>query len=1555
MDKLRKSEQKLVKFGAAIGVKVHFVESSDKGNRGVFTHNGEIYINRKAAVPAKAIFVHEFVHWLKASPENAGAYDVLHACLENLEGIVNKERIDKYRQRIFDGENMTDEEIAEEIICDAMSNSESAEKLMRAVNNIDASLATKIGSYLKAMWDKFCKAIGFNPRKLSREQTLPNELSVSEMQKADAVFNRILMNLKDENGKPVFKKVGTELFLAESNSKPSESYAINPIDYTYAMAYSRENVVDGPIANSQGSSDNISVEFEGDAVETQRVFDKYLTQGLKELTRQTIEKEITDNIKDFDKLSGPVELDKALNSLPFFTRARQWLQKQEVKNNPAYQDRMATRYEYARRCFLNDRRIRDRLVRQTSGYEQQERVHGAVSAGISGVDRAKQNGNVQQTASRRIVAGRVGEYRFVQNHFNQLIENMKDKHSQQGAFSNADNHKQEQFDILQKHNPMTDDYHVGIRSVGDILTAEEAFSEIDPDEAFLYPDFTEEDAQEALSKGKVTVYSSYPIEQGVFVSPSKAMASDYADGGKVYSKEVSLNDVAWINDSEGMMAQTTSGNNKVKRSRSRDVGISPSTDGVAIAQNANKNLLASMKGIVSRLNPLHHEELENIRIDRKDDKADLSLVEYTFTSAARLAKKYKAVEPFFNIAKQAVTKQEQLRYYFNSKMNEIDETLGWSKLKNDPKFKERKEQLQKILFDGDIEGREYTNAELAKDGYGPEVIKAYRQMRSLLDYAWKIANDTKSRIRYYSVACKNSAFADAEFAGIKAKNPFAEIISKVKNTDGTVTLNYKESHIYHVAARNMTVEELETLKQDKDVYIQRVKQSAIDGNVVVTYDQRNAGLNKRGGYVPHVFHGWYVCKVDKDGKPMLDADGNVDKDSIMITADSMSEAVKLGEKLAKQDKNGNYVVTPQTFSAPGAQEQAVVMGDYDYAKVISKVANSMTMSIADAKAMMNGTVKMKNRGRFYGYAMQRKGFSGYERNVYLATMKYFNQTARYVALDPFKRNAISMYNRTFGSFDDDNVASRSATAKWIRKYISDMNGNPTWVEKMINRFLHGLGLGKERAGGRPALWIQQNVFTYPMTIAKLGILNPASSILNLTQLFNLYGAMDEKVMSGEAYRRLLKNGFRDTFKAMSEKNSALGKLLWEDLGLNYQIGMDISAGYSNAEVTSLASLHGFTARMAGKSMYLFRQSDAFARGVTLLTAYNKALGEGKSKAEAIEYAKKINDKVNFDYSVADEPWIFRAFGPISKVLLQFKKYPVKQIELFHDFYLDGREAGLNKKQAALRMLKYMAPYMAMSGMMGIPFVSLAGGLFSALMATAGGDDDWEWEKKMKQYMIAEFGMDSPLTQWWLYGAGSMIGINAGTRIGVGDFMGSSSYNAADGIGGLLWNQTTLGSTINQVAKQVSYRNYAEAVKAINPTAGNILQAYKGEVRTTRGRMKYEYQTLAERIWRAIGFTPLNESIAGDLASFEYAEKQEQTKGKERAVDDFLAEPSEENAKRLNEYGVTPKTIQNEVARRTMNRHDLNQLEKEKAEKKAKSNKTEKKYSANDYLKKLNEK
>lgn len=125
-----------------------------------------------------------------------------------------------------------------------------------------------------------------------------------------------------------------------------------------------------------------------------------------------------------------------------------------------------------------------------------------------------------------------------------------------GTTSSLGNTKEQQFKIISKSNPMLDDYHTGIRSVNDIKTATEAFrTKIDLDDDYVYPDFTRADGEKALKTGKITVYSSKDIKNGNFVSTSRMMAEDYAGGGKIFSKTVNINDVAWINSGEGQFAK----------------------------------------------------------------------------------------------------------------------------------------------------------------------------------------------------------------------------------------------------------------------------------------------------------------------------------------------------------------------------------------------------------------------------------------------------------------------------------------------------------------------------------------------------------------------------------------------------------------------------------------------------------------------------------------------------------------------------------------------------------------------------------------------------------------------------------------------------------------------------------------------------------------------------------------------------------------------------------------------------------------------------------------
>lgn len=111
-----------------------------------------------------------------------------------------------------------------------------------------------------------------------------------------------------------------------------------------------------------------------------------------------------------------------------------------------------------------------------------------------------------------------------------------------------------QFEIIQKNNPMFDDEHVGIRSPKEIKSFSEA---IEDAESFVWGDFSKADAQKALRKGIVKVYSSYPIKNGTFVSTSYIQALQYAgdNAAKVNSKTVALDSVAWINGDEGQYAK----------------------------------------------------------------------------------------------------------------------------------------------------------------------------------------------------------------------------------------------------------------------------------------------------------------------------------------------------------------------------------------------------------------------------------------------------------------------------------------------------------------------------------------------------------------------------------------------------------------------------------------------------------------------------------------------------------------------------------------------------------------------------------------------------------------------------------------------------------------------------------------------------------------------------------------------------------------------------------------------------------------------------------------
>ena len=125
--------------------------------------------------------------------------------------------------------------------------------------------------------------------------------------------------------------------------------------------------------------------------------------------------------------------------------------------------------------------------------------------------------------------------------------------------------KEKQLETILTFNPMLDDYHTGIRTVSDIHTFQELYDEeilngstYDEFDLVVYDEpksLYVPNIEEILKKGTITVYSSYPIKQGVFVTPSKVEARSYSGGKPIYSRRVRLTDVAWIDFNEGQYAK----------------------------------------------------------------------------------------------------------------------------------------------------------------------------------------------------------------------------------------------------------------------------------------------------------------------------------------------------------------------------------------------------------------------------------------------------------------------------------------------------------------------------------------------------------------------------------------------------------------------------------------------------------------------------------------------------------------------------------------------------------------------------------------------------------------------------------------------------------------------------------------------------------------------------------------------------------------------------------------------------------------------------------------
>ena len=176
----------------------------------------------------------------------------------------------------------------------------------------------------------------------------------------------------------------------------------------------------------------------------------------------------------------------------------------------------------------------------------------------------------------------------------------------------ADNQslKEAQLQVIQQSNPADDTYHTWIRNVEDIHTLGEALEDPEWDYDEFDPDYTRAMAEDAIQTGEIRVYSSYPISEGVFVTPSEMEAESYSADGRVYSEVVPIEDVAWIDPTQGQYAPVSVNGQTVDRT---SYSLTQATEGRKMSSRARRDVNQTMNAVQTELRGLIEAETRAAR------------------------------------------------------------------------------------------------------------------------------------------------------------------------------------------------------------------------------------------------------------------------------------------------------------------------------------------------------------------------------------------------------------------------------------------------------------------------------------------------------------------------------------------------------------------------------------------------------------------------------------------------------------------------------------------------------------------------------------------------------------------------------------------------------------------------------------------------------------------------------------------------------------------------------------------------------------------------------
>lgn len=495
---------------------------------------------------------------------------------------------------------------------------------------------------------------------------------------------------------------------------------------------------------------------------------------------------------------------------------------------------------------------------------------------------------------------------------------------------------------------------------------------------------------------------------------------------------------------------------------------------------------------------------------------------------------------------------------------------------------------------------------------------------------------------------------------------------------------------------------------------------------------------------------------------------------------------------------------------------------------------------------------------------------------------YIRYNARYIPTSVFYYRATALYRDITGhdyksQFGRGGEGAQNDYQEILNNFIGSVVGLPNGVDKMLNQVFNDV-FGKtwvKAMFGEKAVTDALGFSMQTITVLKLGMFRPTAAIAQLGTLMNI------TTFSG--FNKLTAQAMRDA-SLYSGNVSLSEKKMFNRIGLNREDTALETQALMNEKSIYNMNIKGLPiGKFLEKSMFMFNATDKYTRRVAALVAYRQAIADGKTPEEATDIARDFVRKTNFDYSDKDAPQLFTKLGSIGKLLLQFKKYPVKEAELMVELFQSG-----DKKAIA----RFFGQYLVMAGMMGVP-------------VAGAGDELAEWitgtspTKEMKKLVMEWAGNDpnkKSLALVAMYGVPALAGVDFSRNIGLGDLVPTNGL------------QGPTISTIQNVYK--AFRDHEGAnnimsniAKELSPAYANYYQALTGRKRDWNKDVDTRNYSTGERVAKGLGFRPVSDSVEYDTYSIVKDKQDEEKAKKQKLINKYLDDPKSVTKKELHQAGV----------------------------------------------------